>query len=388
MGIVDIFKTFINGRKEVVDITSTDYESGLDVSTRISLYAIYVVADRIASIISKVEWKTYREEKFFKGLEWVSLNYMPNKNQSSTEFWKEAVFKLLVNQEVLIIPFGEQKIIADRFNKDDYAIAESIFSGVSRGTFDFRKSFRSSEVFYIKYSNKNLTALLMELNERYSELFSEAYQKYIQSGGKKATLEVPTAAVGAPDFESRFEKLKNEQMQSFFKKKNAVLPLFNGIKYSEISGESSKKTANEITDIKTLVNEAIIRAAQVFKYPPQLILGEVSNIDDAVDYLLTVCISPLVNEIGEEMTIKQYTPQEIINGNYIEGDYSTIKHMDIFSAAANIDKIIADGVMCVDEVRPRFNLKELNTEASTAYVRTKNYESVNSGGEEANENEE
>lgn len=99
--------------------------------------------------------------------------------------------------------------------------------------------------------------------------------------------------------------------------------------------------------------------------------------------MLTICISPLVNEIGEEMTAKQFSPQEIIDGCYIEGDCSGIKHMDIFSAAANIDKLIADGVVCVDEMRPLFGYKELNTEESRAYVRTKNYENVttNGGGE-------
>lgn len=385
MGIADIFNVFRNGTKKVVDITapSEEYGQGGEIQARIALYAIYTVADRIASIISKVEWKTYDRGEFIKGREWVNLNYAPNKNQSSTEFWKEVIFKLLVKQEVLIVPFGEQKIIADNFDKEDYAIAESIFSGVTRGTFTFQKYFRSSDVFYLKYSNKDLTALLMEINTRYSELFSEAYGKYIKSGGSKAILDIPAMAAGAPDFEQRFEKLKNEQLQTFFKRKNAVLPMFNGMKYTEIGGESGKKAANEITDIKALVDEAIIRAAQVYKYPPQLIKGEVSAINDAVDYMLTICISPLVNEIGEEMTAKQFTPQEIIDGCYIEGDCSGIKHMDIFSAAANIDKLIADGVVCVDEIRPQFGYKELNTEESRAYVRTKNYENVttNGGGE-------
>lgn len=388
MGISDIFNIFRNGTRKVVDITAPSEEYGQDgeIQTRVALYAIYTVADRIASIISKVEWRTYDHGEFIKGREWVNLNYAPNKNQSSTEFWKEVIFKLLVKQQVLIVPFGEQKIIADTFVKEDYAIAESIFSGVTRGTFTFQKYFRSSDVFYLKYSNKDLTALLMEINTRYAELFSEAYGKYIKSGGSKATLDIPAMAAGVPDFEQRFEKLKNEQLQTFFKRKNAVLPLFNGMKFTEIGGESGKKAANEITDIKALVDEAIIRAAQVYKYPPQLIKGEVSAINDAVDYMLTICISPLVNDISEEMTIKQFTPQEIIEGSYIEGDCSSIKHRDIFSDAANIDKLIADSVLNVDEVRPQFNYKPLGKKFSTEYVRTKNYESVtNTGGEETNE---
>ncbi len=54
---------------------------------------------------------------------------------------------------------------------------------------------------------------------------------------------------------------------------------------------------------------------------------------------------------------------------------TAIKHIDILSAAANIDKLIACGMYSVDELREKSGEAPLGTKHSTEYVRTKNYES-------------
>ncbi|MCD7725442.1 MAG: phage portal protein [Clostridiales bacterium] len=392
-----IFDFFRNSKAKKIDISSFDATMDTEedeTAEEIALYAIFVVAEQIASIISKCEFKTFNKGQEVRGAEWVNLNYKPNKNQSSTEFWKEVVFKLLVNQEVLIVPYNDQRIIADAFCKDDKAIAESVFTSVSRGSFNFAKTYYSSEVFYLKYSNVNLTALLRSINTKYASLFSEAYEKYIRSGGQKGVLDIPTLAASDPKFEERFDALKNKQMRPFFQSKNAVLPLFGGIKYTDLSSEGAKKSSSEITDIRGIIDEAITRAAQTYKYPPQLVRGEVSGINDAIGYALTVCIDPLLNVISEELTAKEFSEREIIDGSYIEADASCIKHIDLMDIAASADKLISSGICCVDEIRPRIGLTPLNTEESRRFYITKNYERVEKaeetkeeGGNEGDEEE-
>ena len=68
-------------------------------------YALHVVIDLIASIMSNIEFKTYaRDDVEKKSLNWLKLNIHPNRNQTSTEFMKELTRKLLLG-DVLVVPW-------------------------------------------------------------------------------------------------------------------------------------------------------------------------------------------------------------------------------------------------------------------------------------------
>ena len=55
-------------------------------------YALHVVIDLIASVMSNIEFKTYGDnDKEKKSTNWVKFNVHPNRNQTSTEFIKELV---------------------------------------------------------------------------------------------------------------------------------------------------------------------------------------------------------------------------------------------------------------------------------------------------------
>ncbi len=383
MGFADFFRRLLPNQtiKIAGDASAYAFDTS-QTAAEISLYAMFVVAEQVANIVSKCEFKTIYDGKETRGYEWISLNYRPNKNQSSTEFWKEVIFKLLTQNEVLIVPLNNQKIIADSFLKEDYAVAESIFTNISRGTFSFYKNYRSSEVFYLKYSNQNLAVMLNTINLKYAGLFEEAYQKYICSGGQKGVLDISARAMAAPDFEEKYDEVINKRFEKFFKLKNAVLPMFDGMKYTNLSADASKKASNEISDIKGIIDEALSRAAQLYKMPPQLIRGEVSGIDDAINYMLTVCIDPLLNLIGEEFTSKEFTDDEIVGGCCIEADCSCIKHVDMFDVADKADKLIGDGLANVDELRPRIGLQPTGTAEGSRFYKTKNLAPLDNGGGE------
>ena len=114
----------------------------------------------------------------------------------------------------------------------------------------------------------------------------------------------------------------------------------------------------------------------MFKFPPQLILGEVSGIDDAINLALTACIDPLLNSVSEELSGKEYTAEEYIAGNFIMADTTNIKHIDIFSLAANIEKLISSAYMSVDEVRESSGKMPINEPWAKIHFSTKNQEPI------------
>lgn len=354
----------------------------------IEAFAVFNTVEMIASLLSKCEFKTYRNFQEFKGLEWHSLNVRPNKNQNATEFWQEFFCKLLYYQQVLVIEVGGQKIIADDFQVKEYALMDNTFTQVTRGDMTFNRTFYASEVFYVRYSNSNVRGLLSNVFNLYDQLITEASDKYIRSGGQKGTLEIEDAAQGAPDFEEKYKDLMENYFKSYFNAKNAVLPLWDGIKYTAEKSDNVRKSSNEISDIKNLVDEAISRAAQAYKIPPALFRGEVAGLKDVFDIMLTTCIDPLANMASEEMTGKEFTPQDVINGNYIDADTTRIKHIDIFDIANSVDKLISCGFANIDEVRTAAGWTAKNEDWSKKHYITKNYEDIENmkGGDENAQN--
>lgn len=339
----------------------------------ISVFALFAVIDMVASLCAAAELKTYENGKPFKGLEWHNLNVRPNVNQSATEFWKEAYSKLLYEGKLLIVPVNGQKIIADSFSLDEYALRENVFTGVTRGSFTFNKAFTASEVFYMQYSNQKAKSILDGVLSVYSELYSEAANNYIRSGGSKGVIEVDTLPAGDPKLEEDYSKSLNKRMKEFNRARDATLTLFQGMKYTELKNSGGGK---EISDIKSIFDGAVTRAAQAFKVPPQLVLGEVSGINDAIDYMLTVCIDPLLNVVSEELSGKEFTPAEYISGKYIAADTTNIKHIDIFSLAPNIEKLISSAFANVDETREKAGLHPTGEKWAQIHFCTKNQEPV------------
>lgn len=336
-------------------------------------YALYVVIDMISSIVSNIEFKTYgknAEEK--KSVIWTKLNIHPNYNQNSTEFIKELVSKLLLG-EVLIVEVNEQYIIADDFHKEEKAIKGCVFTEVTKGDYTFKDRFQAKNVIYLKYSNGAINAYMKNIVDMYERLISTASDKYARSGEEKGILTIDQQERNRKDFAEIYEEIVNKRFKKFFSRGNHVLPLFNGYNYVSNTSESTKKYSNEITDVKTLFEDAISRVAQAYKVPVGLIRGDVAGIKDAYTMLLTNCIDPIAHMIGEEFTYKIFSEDQIINGYAIEADTTNIKHIDIFDLAGSIDKLIASGFLSIDEVREKVGLRALDEEWSRVHYMTLNY---------------
>jgi HK97 family phage portal protein len=327
----------------------------------------------ISSIVSNIEFKTYgnnAEEK--KSVIWTKLNVHPNRNQNSTEFIKELVSKLLLG-EVLIVEVNEQYIIADTFEIEERAILGNVFTNVTRGNKQFRDRFHSKDVIYLKYSNKAVQMYMRAIVEMYERLIGVAADKYARSSEEKGILMIDQQERNRKDFNEIYEEIINKRFKKFFSRGNHVLPLFNGYNYTSNTSESTKKYSNEVTDVKTLFEDAIARVAQAYKVPVGLVRGDVAGIKEAYTMLLTNCIDPIAHMIGEEFTYKVYSEEEIINGYAIEADTTNLKHIDIFDLASNIDKLIASGFLSIDEVREKAGLRGLDEEWSRVHYMTLNY---------------
>lgn len=340
-------------------------------------FTIHAAINLIANCISKCEFKTFEGGKENQGEEYYAWNYEPNVNQNSSQFLQELVTRLLYNNECLVVESGGQLIIAESFGTEEFALKETIFSGVSRKGFTYSRTFNMSEVLYYKLNNKNIRRLLTNLCNGYNQILQEAVDKYEKAGGEKGTLHIDAKATGGKygekTFEDVYEDLMNNRFKKFFNSRSAVLPLFDGFTYTKQAAEQSKKSTSEMKDITDMLDEIVETVARAFNIPVSLLKGDVSDVEKITRNFLTFCIDPICEMIQTENNRKRYGKTQIQKGNYMKIDTTTIMHTDIFDIAEKIDKLIASGMYCIDELRKKLGDAELNTEESRKHWITKNY---------------
>lgn len=340
-------------------------------------FAVYMAINLIASAVSKCEFKTYSKNKEIQGEEYYLWNIEPNKNQNSSQFLQELISKLVYYNECLVIEINGQLIIADSFYQNEYATLENSFVNVSRGTMNFNRSFKMSEVLYFRLGNEDIRMLLSNLLKGYNNLINMAIGKYKRSGGRKGIAKVDKAPSGDTEYQKKVDDLFNNRFKSYFEAENAVIHVPKGVDYTEQNGEGSKKSTSEIVDIQAITKEAFERVAQALKIPPALLRGDIADIEKVTDNFLTFCIDPICDMIQEEITRKRYGKAAFLAGSYLGIDTTCIKHIDIFAVAEKVDKLIASGVYSIDELRRKLRDIALKTEWSGKHWMTKNYSDIN-----------
>lgn len=378
--LIDWMKSFLGIGETTISLTATAIST--EQKLNIELFAIHSAINLIASSISKCEFKTYMKGVEFKGDIYYKWNVEPNKNQNSSQFLQELITKLLFKNEVLVLPIGNQLIIADSFYQEEFAIAENTFSSVTKGTKSFYDTFNMSDVYYYKLGNTDIRALLSNLVSGYNDLLNMSIGKYNRSGGRKGILDIDALASSDKKFQEKLDILMNTRFKKYFEAENAVLPLEKGYKYDEKGGEGSKKSTSEIADIAMITKEIFERVAQGFKIPPALLRGDIADIGATTTNFLTFCVDPLADMIGEENIRKDYGKVAFIADNYMRVDTTTIKHIDLFSISEPFDKLIASGGYSIDELRVKSGDVALNTPWSTQHVITKNYQKIETLGQE------
>lgn len=372
--ILDWFKDFLDRKPE---------DDGYDMSTyravtpedyvEIQAHALFTIIDLIATLLSKCEIKVYKNNKEYKKQMYDALNFQPNRNQNAVEWKKELFTKLLYRKAVLVVQKKDQFIIADTYTLEKKVMKDYVFSDVSVEDFTFVNSFSMKDVLYCRYENTLHDKYLQNIFDFYTRLMVIAANKYRRSGEEKGILKVSARAMGDPNYEETFKTLMGDYFKEYFGKGNAILPLFEGYDYNAGTAESTKKYSNEITDVRAIFEDALIRAAQAYKVPPSLVRGDVASVKDSYDIMLTNCIDPLAEQVSKELSVKLFSQEERIRGCNIVIDTTSVKHNDLFDIASGADKLIASGAASIDEVRHHAGLKEINESWSKQHYITKNY---------------
>lgn len=363
---------------------SYDFEFIDDPAQRIYLKeaALETCINFIGRNIAQSEFRFMKDSKRIKD-DWdYLLNVRPNTDQSAADFWQRFIYKLIFDNEVLVVLSDtDDLLIADSFLRKEFALYPDIFESVVVKNYQFQRSFSMDEVIYLNYNNKKLTKFLDGLFNDYGELFGrmmEASQRGYQIRAK-----VNVEAQQSLDDESRnkLQEFIDKLFGAIKSNSVALLPMFKGFGYDEVAkGDVKGPSIEELTKIKRALTDDV---AEILGIPTALVHGEMADLEKSMKAYIKFCNNTLLKKISDELNAKLITKDDYIAGKKI--DVKGIREKSIIENAEAVDKLVASGTFTRNEVRVFFGEERADDPELDKYVITKNYQTVeqaSKGGED------
>ena len=369
-----IFRDVFKRNLEIRDMLDLDLASDPATRSYLKRIALETNINFIARTISQSEfWIMDGQNKQKNNLHY-RLNIRPNTDSSASDFWHKVIYKLVYDNEVLIIKSDtDDLLIADDFDRVEYAVYEDRFKDVTVKDHKFERHFMMSEVFYLTYNNEKIQRYVNELFADYGELFGRMMDSQLRKNQLRATVGIKTGAGMTDDkhinrmqkyIDSVYSRLKTESV--------ALLPKIDGFEFEELSNGNTATTDNGPENIHKLKKIFIEDVAKMIGIPPSLLHGDMADISNLMESYLKFCINPLIKKIEDEFNSKLFTRQEYLSGKHMK--VVGLNKKDPLEHAAAIDKLIASRVLNANEARALFGFERVEGQGLEEYVLTKNYD--------------
>lgn len=342
--------------------------------------AIETCINFIGRTISQSDFRFIKDRKRQLNDWHYLLNIRPNTDQSAADFWQDFIYKLIYENEVLVILSDDNDLlIADDFTRDEFAVYPDVFRNVTVKDYTFKRTFRMDEVLYITYNNEKLTKFMDGMFDDYANLFSRMMEVSLRNNQIRGTVGIDSTQSLDEKNQSKLQKFIDKLFNSFRNNSIALVPKLKGFEYNEVaSGDGNGQSIDELTKLKKSLIDDV---ANVLGIPNALIHGELSDYETSIKAYVKFCISPLLKKIQDELNAKLLTKDEFISGTKIEVKF--VAFSSIFDIAESVDKLVASGGFTRNELRKEAGYEEADDPNLDKFVITKNYQSADivEGGE-------
>ncbi len=353
---------------------------------KLTEFALEVGINKIADVISKLHFDLYIHSADQKEISLMDyrLNVKPNANQTATDFWKQAIYRMIKNPDgcVLINTLNHGIFIADSWQTDNSVQKSKIYSNiyliVDDDTMALNHTYNAEDVVHLRYSNPKLLRYLDQINTLNAQGWNVALNGF-KAKAPKVKVSVPTSLKlqnedGTPKTTNKYaeeiaEKLSSDEIKAIVSS--------GGIDISMIDA----KNALTSNDIKALKDEVFTNAAIALGIPKSVFYGEVSEKSDANNEFITYACEPVIEIINNAVNGSWLAQEEYFRGDRILLNTSRVKHIDVIENASGLDKLYQNG-WNHNDILKLLGIPEIDE--PWAYERrfTKNYSSDLKGGEE------
>lgn len=308
------------------------------------------------------------------------LNVRPNTDQSAADFWQSFIYKLIDENEVLVVLTDDNNLlIADDFVRDEYAVYPDKFRDVTVKDYTFKRSFQMDEVIYLTYNNEKLSKFMEGMFDDYADLFSRMIEIGMRNNQIRGTVGIESSQALDEKNTIKLQNFIDKLFKSFKANSIALVPKLKGFEYDEVSKGDVK--GQSIEDLTKLKRSVIGDVANVLGIPNALIHGELSDYETAIKAYVRFCNNPIVKKIQDELNAKLVTKEDFLKGSRI--DVFGLTERDLIENAEAVDKLVASGAFTRNEVRELFGKERSDNPELDEFVITKNYQAAGTvkGGE-------
>lgn len=386
MGLFEGLTKIFTKNKDIADMLDFDFVTDASSRAYLKRMALESVLNFVSRTMSTMQVKIRNETGATKKSWEYILNVRPNNDMSASEFWQKVIYRLMNDNEVLIVVSDDdQLLIAEDFYREETALYEDVFKGVTLKGFTFKRGFKMSEVIYLEYNNEDLEQFTDGLFRDYGELFGRVVEVSMRNNQIRASVSMEQTGTFHDEKDSKgvtqTEKLQNfiDRMYKSFKDRSiAIVPKLKGFEYEEYTNKmgNSNQSLDELDKMKkSLINDV----SRMVGVPSALVHGEMADLKFNLEAYRKLCILPLIQKIESELTNKILEKEEYLKGERVK--VQNVLRRDPFEFAVQIDKVVASRVFTPNQVLEEFEYEKSNDPIMDERVMTKNYETVKEGEE-------
>ena len=384
MSFLDIFRR----RQDASTVFDFDLFEDSANAAYIKTIALETVINFVARSLAQSDFRVYKGDRIDTGQVSYKLNVRPNPNQSSTTFWRDLVYRLIKNNEVLVIESDKHDLlIADTWTTNSAALYPLTFSNVSISSnsgigYTFYRTFSMDDVWYLNYSNSKLSRYIDDLGNEIGKLYERILEVQMRNGQIRGTIKADMTAGVSEEEMKKLQAYIDKIYKSFKDKSIALVPQVRGFEYEELTKQTGTQKQSA-ADLKSVQDQMIDSVANLIGVPPALIHGSNEKLESNVQSYLDFCLKPLIKTIQDELNAKIFTPQEYGNGKHVE--VVGLNKRDLFGVSEAVDKLISSSAFSPNELREELGYEP--RDGGDDYVITKNYTMKGGENDETNSSE-
>ena len=372
MGVFDIFRTRGIDWDQVIE---TDLFKDTASDVHLKWHALQTCISMIGRTISQSEFQTRINGNMVQDEAYYRLNVRPNKNMSAHQFWSTVVWKMIMDNECLIIKTDEDELlIADDFDRTGRTLFDDSFTDVVVGDITFRRTFEMKDVIYLPYANESVSRLVDGLYESYGELFARIMEYQYRKGQIRSIVNLDAKVRSDDAGMNPLQNFINKIYETTSKKVHAVIPSQKGIEYDE------KQTTYQpnVDEVEKVAKGFLEKVAIALGIPLGLLRGDLADVEKQTENYMTFCINPFLDRIRSELNGKLLEPEEFLRGDRIKIRAAAVENL--FSVAMKADKLVSSGLFKGNEIREELGFERSDDPMLDKHLLTKNYQLLEEAG--------
>lgn len=355
----------------------------IETSTRAYLkrLALNVCINYLARSFSVSEFQIKDGKSHVKDTLYHKLNVRPNTDSSASDFWQRFIYKLIMDNEVLVIKSDtDDLLIADNFQRTEYAVYEDTFNNVVVKDYEFKRTYSMSEVLYVTYNNERLESFVDDLYKDYGKLFGQMMDNSMRRHQLRGFFKFKDGGAMDKDSVKRQKAIIENITKMFEDSSVAYAPISENMEVQDLT-QSNAGTDESVSDLVKLKRDLIDDVAKMLGIPTNLIHGDVADLENTMDAFIEFCILPLNKKISDELNAKFVTKNDYLKGKHIK--VVGLNKKDPLKYAVQADKLVASSLFTVNQIKDMFDLEQEDNPSLDKYYITKNYEEADTlkGGE-------